>query len=148
MQVTRGAFLKGCAAAFVAPPLDGLHVVEAVAGPWVAPVSTPASAPVPTPCHGADVFRHHLHTTFTAGREGEPGSPIVLVRVTDGPVNPRVEQFSLVFRAGGAGVLTQGIHHLRHADLGAIDLFIAPVGSGRNDGATYEACFSRLVDAE
>jgi hypothetical protein len=45
--------------------------------------------------------------------------------------------FSLVFQAGPAPPLPQRIHRVEHAALGALAIFLVPVGPGR-----YEAVFT------
>jgi hypothetical protein len=49
--------------------------------------------------------------------------------------------FSLVFRGPWQPRLTQKIHRLEHATLGALDIFIVPIGPDRL-GMLYEAIFN------
>jgi hypothetical protein len=49
--------------------------------------------------------------------------------------------FSLVFRSPPDAPLPQRIYRLRHDELGALDLFLVPIGPD-DDGMLYEAVFS------
>jgi hypothetical protein len=49
--------------------------------------------------------------------------------------------FSLVFRSPPGGPLPQRIYRLQHEELGALDLFLVPIGPDA-DGMCYEAVFS------
>ena len=49
--------------------------------------------------------------------------------------------FSLLFRGPPRPVLPQRIYRMEHADLGAFDLFIVPIGPD-GEGMRYEAVFS------
>jgi hypothetical protein len=48
--------------------------------------------------------------------------------------------FSLLFRGPVEPVLPQRIYHVEHVSVGAIDIFIVPVGQDAT-GTTYEAVF-------
>ena len=76
----------------------------------------------------ADDFAPHLHERFAL-------SPLELelVEVTGAGGRP----FTLVFRGPGEPLLPQRIHRLEHPVLGALDLFLVPIGPGR-----YEAIFT------
>ena len=49
--------------------------------------------------------------------------------------------FSLVFRSPPGAPLPQRIYRLDHDELGALDLFLVPIGPD-DDGMLYEAVFS------
>ena len=86
----------------------------------------------------AAAFRPHLHETF--GLVDESGSvDTELVEVTQlGEGTPeRRAPFSLVFRGPDEPTLPQRIYGLEHAELGALELFLVPIGPGR-----YEAIFT------
>ena len=66
-------------------------------------------------------------------------SEAVLLKVPGLPgVRP---PFTLVFVADDARVLPQKIYRLEHAALGALDIFLVPVGKD-NSGVSYEAVFN------
>jgi hypothetical protein len=58
-----------------------------------------------------------------------------------GPSAPRQEPFSLEFVGPDEPVLPQRIYHLEHARLGALKLFLVPLGPGEN-GMRYESVFN------
>ena len=60
-------------------------------------------------------------------------SQLELVEVTGAGGRP----FSLVFRGPGEPLLPQRIYRVEHPALGALDLFLVPIGPGR-----YEAIFT------
>jgi hypothetical protein len=68
--------------------------------------------------------------------------------VVERRVDAQVEQFSLTFRGPTERSPDEGMHRVRHAQLGEFDLFIAPVGGPPGERSTYEACFSRLTSQE
>jgi hypothetical protein len=51
------------------------------------------------------------------------------------------EPFSLVFRGPLEPLLAQAIYRLEHADLGALEIFIVPIGQDA-DSTSYEAIFT------
>ena len=54
---------------------------------------------------------------------------------------PRSEPFSLVFRGPPGRVLPQSVYPMRHPRLGALSLFLVPIG-GNEQGVSYEAVFN------
>ena len=54
--------------------------------------------------------------------------------------NPR-SPFSLLFRGSHTPVLPQQIYHIVHQTLGALDIFLVPIGPDRQ-GMQYEAIFT------
>lgn len=52
-----------------------------------------------------------------------------------------VERFSLVFRTAPEVVLPQRVYRLEHDSLGALDLFLVPIGPD-GEGMCYEAVFA------
>ena len=60
-----------------------------------------------------------------------------------GHKHPRAERepFSLVFRGPKAPVLIQKIYPVEHQSLGALDLFLVPIGPD-GEGMRYEAIFT------
>jgi hypothetical protein len=95
----------------------------------------------------AALFQPYLDTTFAARSSDGTRLPLVLARVTEQPITPNVEQFSLSFHARAGTRLPSGTHAFQHPALGAFDLFISPVGASA-ERTVYEACFSRHVNAK
>jgi hypothetical protein len=93
------------------------------------------------------VLPSHLRRSSYAGLSGETfrvaGGTLTLHSVADLPGTPAGsdDAFSLIFTGSGPA---QGIHSFSHPDLGAFELFLAPVD---DPGATprYEAIVNRTV---
>lgn len=93
------------------------------------------------------VGERFLLAADVAGDAGD-GPTLELVEVSSsgeaggrGPAGEERMQFALVFRGPAAPVLPQGIRHLRHDDLGELELFLVPLGVDAG-GARYEAAFA------
>jgi hypothetical protein len=94
-------------------------------------------------------FAEHLATVFRLQTGGEP-LPLELAEVQRashagnpaavGPAGRR-EPFHLLFRGPLTPWAPQGIHHLQHDQLGALDLFLVPLGPDAG-GMRYEAVFT------
>jgi hypothetical protein len=56
----------------------------------------------------------------------------------------RQEAFSLFFRGPSNSHLLQGIHKLKHAQLGEFEIFLVPVAQDK-DGFQYEAAFNHVI---
>lgn len=89
------------------------------------------------------IFAECLHHEFQ--RPIPEGSPISmeLIEVTEQNDNPRLEQFTLVFRGPRELLLSQGVHPLEHEKLGRMELFLVPIGPDET-GLRYEAIFNRI----
>jgi Domain of unknown function (DUF6916) len=72
--------------------------------------------------------------------EGDLRLELVQVRMLP-PHSRREKPFALLFRGPSQPVLSQRIHTLAHADLGALAVFLVPV-SGGQAGVDYEAVFN------
>jgi len=97
-----------------------------------------------------DMFEQHLRSLFQLehAHPAVSGMQLELVTVTSSIRTNDFEAFSIVFRGPQQPRLPQGIYHLRHAELGAIDLFIVPIRQ-EQDGLYYEAVFNfRLTAAQ
>jgi hypothetical protein len=86
----------------------------------------------------ADTFFSRLIDRFALD-DGGDGLELELVEVTElGAAMPeRRAPFSIVFRALDGRTLPQRIYRLEHAELGALELFLVPIGPGE-----YEAVFT------
>lgn len=74
------------------------------------------------------------------------GPILTLHEVSDLVEQHGTRSFSLVFHASADVVLEQGIHSLRHADLGDLDIFLVPIGES-DTAREYEAVFSVIAEA-
>lgn len=91
----------------------------------------------------AATFRAHLDTTFIAS-DGGRVVPLRLAEVAGERITGGLEQFSLYFHGPADRQLPQGTYAIAHDALGALALFIVPIGANR-ERVVYEACFSRLA---
>jgi len=89
----------------------------------------------------AATFEPHVGETFALAAEPEPLA-LVLESVTTLADRPGGrDPFSLLFRGPADPLLPQAIYRLEHAGLGALEIFIVPVGQDAA-GTRYEAIFS------
>lgn len=96
---------------------------------------------------GAD-FRPHLNQTFRIHRESSEPLESKLIEVSDvgpgpreGDAGTRRRPFSILLRGPVEPVLRQAIYRIEHAEMGALDLFLVPIGPD-NQGMRYEAVFN------
>lgn len=88
-------------------------------------------------------FARQLHTTFRLVVPGAVALPLELIEVSKQRESQRFVSFAIVLR-GPAGVyIPQGTYHFEHEAMGALDLFIVPIGQN-GSGYEYEATFSYL----
>lgn len=71
--------------------------------------------------------------------------PVELIEVRDLGTrvleDERLENYALVFRAAVKGHAPQGIYRIEHEALGALDVFLVPIGPDAV-GMRYEAIFN------
>lgn len=89
-------------------------------------------------------FTAALQTDFTV--LDDPNAPFFLrlVQVNDGYASPGWETFVLLFHGPLAHFLPQATYRVGHDQLGEFDIFLVPVGKGKNE-FHYEAVFNRLL---
>ena len=92
-------------------------------------------------------FADRVHETFRIDADGTPVD-VELIEVTDltsrgGPEAGKRERapFSIVFRGPREPVPPQRIYRLEHAEIGAFELFLVPIGPDAQ-GMRYEAIFT------
>lgn len=91
-----------------------------------------------------ELFAPHLESPFQVADGAGNAATFELVEAADHGSTPRHVAFSLVFRGPPDRFAPQGTYRFAHEGIGALDLFIVPVG--RDDrGLYYEACFNRVV---
>lgn len=77
---------------------------------------------------------------------GEASVPLTLVEVKPIHVRPFPgmlrEPFSLIFRAASQVVFPQKLYRLTNPAMGALDIFLVPVGRDRGGGVLYQAVFN------
>jgi len=78
-------------------------------------------------------------------RLGEAGHVLTLIEVRPLPPHPfpgmRREPFSLLFKSASQLILPQRLYHLRHATMGALELFLVPIARDPS-GTVYQAMFN------
>jgi hypothetical protein len=91
--------------------------------------------------NAADFERFHRER-FRVRPEDAPSFELELIEVSEGARGGGTRaQFSLVFRGGPSPPLPQRIYRLEHDRLGALDLFLVPLGPD-GTGQRYEAVFT------
>ena len=92
-----------------------------------------------------DDFAACLNQPFTIDDDAAGTVELELVEVaTRGTFDPALQSrqsFAILFVGSAEPALAQGIHRLHHDQLGAMDLFLVPVGLAAQ-GMRYEAIFT------
>jgi len=89
-------------------------------------------------------FAKHVNTEFHIHDPATRPFPLNLSQVVKRTKSAQQETFSLLFHGPATHFLPQGIHKLKHEQLGEVDIFLVPVGKDK-DGFEYEAVFNRLI---
>jgi len=93
-----------------------------------------------------ETFSPHVGAEFLIA-DPPNGGPVTLTlteirRLGRQPAAPRVEPFSLLFCGPPGPILAQRIYRLEHPGLGALDVFLVPVGYDETGASCYEAVFN------
>lgn len=116
-----------------------------VACPTIAAMSDASSLDVLTAADFRDVRGGKLRLSATAPVGAEVVCmDVELADVTEikkSPASAFRSPFSVLFHGPLTPVLPQGIYHLEHERLGAVDLFLVPVGPVEPNAMAYEAVF-------
>ncbi len=92
-----------------------------------------------------DTFSGHVNTKFLMHYGDSQTAELELTSVTDVGSSPRQIQISLLFQGPDNAPIAQGIYKLEHDRLGALDIFLVPIGKDAN-GVQYQAIFNRPVE--
>ena len=88
------------------------------------------------------MFSGHVGETFHVRPDASDPLEVELVSATGlGEERARGRPFSIVFRGPGDVVLPQSIYRMEHAEIGAFDIFLVPIGPDEA-GMRYEAVFN------
>jgi hypothetical protein len=90
------------------------------------------------------MLREYVGSNFEVLDDPENVFSLILTGVVEVSKTEHSEAFSLFFHGPSDPFLPQGIHRLKHAKLGDIDIFLVPTGKDQ-DGFQYEAAFNHLV---
>jgi hypothetical protein len=93
-----------------------------------------------------EAFSENLNTKFRIPLQPSGVVELELTEVVSTISTPRQEQFSILLRGPLNIYLPQMTYRMEHDRLGALDLFIVPVGKDEG-GFRYEAVFNRLSAA-
>jgi hypothetical protein len=91
-----------------------------------------------------ELLVENLNTKFRVAAESVEPLEIELIEVSELNRVRNSEQFSAVFRGPLNFLLHQSVHRLEHERLGALELFLVPIGQ-EADGFRYEAVFNRFA---
>ena len=90
-------------------------------------------------------FADKVGEVFAVGEPGVPAIPLTLTEATPLPARyglPNVRPpFSLVFLGRDPRVLPQKLYRLEHAEMGAVTIFLVPIGKDA-EGVSYQATFN------
>jgi hypothetical protein len=88
-------------------------------------------------------FEEHLGTRFRIHFGGEAPLEAVLyeVKLHEAHAGPRPQPFSIYLRGPHGAVLPQRIYRMEHERMGAIEIFLVPIGPD-GQGMRYEAVFN------
>jgi len=92
-----------------------------------------------------ETFSKLVNTKFKMQYGNSQAVELELISATDLGSTPRQIQFSLIMLGPENAPLMQGIYKLEHEKLGALDLFLVPIGKDQS-GVSYEAVFNRFVE--
>jgi hypothetical protein len=91
-------------------------------------------------------FSQYIDQKFSAHIEGNEPMELVLTEATEmgaAPQDPQYRQaFSVVFVGPAQPILPQRIYRVEHEDMGALDLFLVPLGPNRDGRIRYETVFT------
>ena len=89
-----------------------------------------------------DDFRPHVGSPFAVGDDGQDRLlELTAAKESRAHAGAMRAGFSLLFRGARASMLPQGVHRILHPTLGAMDIFLVPVGPDAQ-GMQYEAIFN------
>jgi hypothetical protein len=92
-----------------------------------------------------DTFSDHVNTRFLMHYGDAQSAELELLSVTDVGSSAQQAQFSLVFLGPNEAPIGQGTYRIVHDKLGALDLFLVPIGMDKT-GVRYEAIFNRVFE--
>ena len=91
-------------------------------------------------------FFQYINQKFSVHIEGGKSLELELIEVANlgtAPQDPQQRQaFSVVFGGPSQPVLTQQIYRVEHKAVGALDIFLVPLGPDRSGSVRYEAVFT------
>ena len=92
-----------------------------------------------------EIFERQLNTKFRMHYGDSQTAELQLISVTDVGSSERQKQFSLLFQGPYEAPILQGTYRVEHDELGALDLFLVPIGRDK-EGVRYEAVFNTVLE--
>jgi hypothetical protein len=92
-----------------------------------------------------EAFAENLNTKFRIPFPSGEAAELELIEVVETMKTPRQLQFSIFFRGPLGYLLPQSTYQLEHEKMGAMQIFIVPVGREAN-GFRYEAVFNYALE--
>jgi hypothetical protein len=90
------------------------------------------------------VLTEYMGTQFDVLDDSSKVFCLTLTNIVEHLKTERLEAFSLFFHGPSDPFMLQGIHKLKHENLGELGIFLVPIGQD-NDGFQYEAVFNHMV---
>ena len=89
-------------------------------------------------------FAENISTKFLLRTDDGNAVELELTKIREIESEPGHEQFALIFSGPGTIYVPQRTYQLEHERMGAITLFLVPIGKDEN-GFIYEAVFNRFI---
>jgi hypothetical protein len=143
MIQSRRKFLVGCGAAAIASGrASGPALAAAATGKGLTSLRR-REGYVMLEDLNQEIFEPFVHSRFAVYDEARNKVTMELLEVSGNSSNPKIENFSLIFRGPVQPLLPQKIYTFDHPKIGAFALFIVPIAL-QPDGLRYQAVFNRL----
>jgi hypothetical protein len=91
-----------------------------------------------------DMLTEHVGSGFEVMDDPAGIFTVTLTEIAGHVKTERNETFSLLFHGPPDRFMPQGIHRLKHAKLGELDIFLVPTAQDK-DGFQYESVFNYLI---
>jgi uncharacterized protein DUF6916 len=88
-------------------------------------------------------FIKHVNSKFQVENEENIPVELELIDISELKLHPRQTEFSLEFRGPLNMFLSQGVHNIKHDQMGRFELFIVPIKQDAL-GFYYQAVFNNL----
>ena len=92
-----------------------------------------------------DTFSGHVGTRFLMHYGDSQTAELELISVSDVGSSPRQIQFSLEFQGPADAPSRRGIYRIEHNTLGALELFLVPIGKNQT-GVRYKRSSNRALE--
>lgn len=93
---------------------------------------------------GLTAFAEQVGTEFEVMDDPARVFALQFTKISEQTRTERSEAFSLLFHGPADRSMKQGIHKLKHAQLGEIEMFLVPVAQDQT-GFEYEAVFNYML---